>query len=83
MSVCAVEPQATTEAALARMKAGVAWAPLVTLLVQHVPDQVVACAGEESTEAAYQARRQSVNVSLTIAATTAHATTACTWYVQS
>ena len=63
MSVCAVEPQATTEAALARMKATVAWAPLVTLLVQHVPDQVVACAGEESTEAAYQARRQSVNVS--------------------
>ena len=63
MSVCDVEPQATTEAALARMKATVAWAPLVTLLVQHVPDQVVACAGEESTEAAYQARRQSVNVS--------------------
>ncbi|KAL0034616.1 hypothetical protein WJX79_010733 [Trebouxia sp. C0005] len=53
--------QATTEAALARMKATVAWAPLVTLLVPHVPDQVVACAGEESTEAAYQARRQSVN----------------------
>ena len=45
------------------MKATVAWAPLVTLLVQHVADQVVACAGEESTEAAYQARRQSVNVS--------------------
>ena len=45
------------------MKATVAWAPLVTLLVPHVPDQVVACAGEESTEAAYQARRQSVNVS--------------------
>ncbi len=45
------------------MKATVAWAPLVTMLVQHVPDQVVACAGEESTEAAYQARRQSVNVS--------------------
>jgi len=63
MSVCDVKPQATTEAALARMKATVAWAPLVTLLVQHVPDQVVACAGEESTEAAYQARRQSVNVS--------------------
>ncbi len=62
-SVCDIEPQATTEAALARMKATVAWAPLVTLLVQHVPDQVVACAGEESTEAAYQARRQSVNVS--------------------
>lgn len=40
-----------------------AWAPLVTMLVQHAPDQVVACAGEESTEAEYQARRQSVNVS--------------------
>jgi len=56
--------QGVPDTALARMKATVGWAPLVTLLVTHVPEQVVACAGEESTEAEYQARRQSVNVSL-------------------
>ena len=55
--------QGASEAALARIKATVAWAPLVPMLVQRAPDQVVACAGEESTEAEYQARRQSVNVS--------------------
>ena len=45
------------------MRATVAWAPLVTLVVPRVAEQVVAGVGEESTEAEYQARREAVNVS--------------------
>ena len=51
-----------SEAALASMQATVRWGALVTLVVPQQPDQVVAGAGEESTEAEYQARREAVNV---------------------
>ena len=44
------------------MQATTQWGPLLTLVVPRQRDQVVACAGEESTEAEYQARREAVNV---------------------
>lgn len=55
--------QAVSEAALSRMQAVVAWGPLVALVVPRQPDQVLAGAGEDSTEAQHQARREAVNVS--------------------
>ena len=55
--------QSLSQAAVARMAPTIQWAPLVNLVVSHLPDQVVPCAGEESTEAKYQARREAVSVS--------------------
>ena len=60
-SLCLV--QSLSQAAVARMAPTIQWTPLVNLVVSHLPDQVVPCAGEESTEAGYQARREAVNVS--------------------
>ena len=54
--------QVPSEAALSKMQATSQWGPLLTLVVPRQPDQVVACAGEGSTEAEYQARREAVNV---------------------
>lgn len=57
--------QNLSEAAMARMVPTVAWAPLVSLAPACLPDQSCAlpCAGEASTEAEYQARREAVIVS--------------------
>ena len=57
--------QNLSEAAVARMVATVAWAPLVGMASPRHADQSCAmpCAGEASTEAEYQARREAVIVS--------------------
>lgn len=57
--------QNLSEAAVARMVPTVAWAPLVSLALPCHSDQGCAmpCAGEASTEAEYQARREAVIVS--------------------
>ncbi|KAL3137975.1 hypothetical protein ABBQ38_005218 [Trebouxia sp. C0009 RCD-2024] len=55
--------QNLSEADVARMVPTVAWGPLVSLVPPALPDQssAVPCAGEASTEADYQARREAVN----------------------
>lgn len=57
--------QNLSEAAMARMVPKVEWAPLVSLASPRQSDQSCAmpCAGEASTEAEYQARREAVIVS--------------------